>query len=173
MDADPVVEEAADDPDAPPADEAKPQEKPEEREHEEDDPVEQLFTDVAIDEFEPRQLVTKKQVPLTSLEAPEAHEPNPRAESNYETLIAACLDRVKHYPKVALRRGVEGDCVLRIVLDRSGVVRMSRVEDSSGSLVLDREAMAMVRRANPFPPAPPDLPGETHEYMIPVIFDIK
>jgi TonB family protein len=40
----------------------------------------------------------------------------------------------------------------------------------SGYPALDRETIATVRRAQPFPPPPADLPGATFEFTLPVEF---
>ena len=42
---------------------------------------------------------------------------------------------------------------------------------SSGSAALDAETLALVRRAQPFPPPPPDLAGS--EMTVPLRFSIR
>jgi protein TonB len=46
----------------------------------------------------------------------------------------------------------------------------SRIVGSSGSAALDAETLALVRRAEPFPPPPPELVGS--ELTVPVSFNI-
>jgi protein TonB len=42
---------------------------------------------------------------------------------------------------------------------------------SSGSAALDAETLALVQRAQPFPPPPPDLAGS--EMTVPINFNIR
>ena len=46
---------------------------------------------------------------------------------------------------------------LAFTIDRKGNVVSSRIEKTSGSTVLDAEALAMVKRAAPLPAPPPDV----------------
>ena len=55
-------------------------------------------------------------------------------------------------------------------MDRSGRVLSSRIDRSSGRPLLDREALAMLDRAQPLPPPPDDVPGATLELVTPVEF---
>ena len=59
-------------------------------------------------------------------------------------------------------------------LDRKGQVLAIRVATSSGSAALDEEAMALVRRAQPFPPPPPELAGCcTVDLTVPIRFNLR
>lgn len=83
------------------------------------------------------------------------------------------LQRYKRYPEEANRRGIKGVAVVRFRVDRSGQVVSSQVLQSSGSPILDEEALALVKRASPFP-LPPD--SITDAYLandIPIWFGMK
>ena len=49
----------------------------------------------------------------------------------------------------------------------------SRVVRSSGASALDDEALALLRRAQPFPPPPPELPGARVDVSVPIRFNLK
>jgi protein TonB len=49
----------------------------------------------------------------------------------------------------------------------------SRIVQTSGFASLDRETIDTVRRAEPFPPPPPNMPGETFEFTVPIRFKIR
>jgi protein TonB len=49
----------------------------------------------------------------------------------------------------------------------------SRVVRTSGFAALDRETIDTVRRAQPFPPPPPNMPGETFDFTVPIRFNIR
>jgi TonB family protein len=74
--------------------------------------------------------------------------------ADYRKQVAAWLARHKRYPERARRRGVTGDAVVSLSLDRSGAVISSNLIRSTQSELLDGEVSQMIARANPFP-APP------------------
>ena len=57
-------------------------------------------------------------------------------------------------------------------IDREGKVVASRIVRSSGHAALDQETIATVKRAQPFPAPPTNMPGETFEFRVPIRFDI-
>jgi protein TonB len=58
-------------------------------------------------------------------------------------------------------------------LDRQGRVIDSRIVRSSGASALDDEALALLRRSQPFPRPPPELPGERLDLTVPIRFNLK
>jgi len=44
---------------------------------------------------------------------------------------------------------------------------------SSGASALDEEALALLRRAQPFPAPPPELPGQRVDLSVPIRFNLK
>jgi protein TonB len=52
-------------------------------------------------------------------------------------------------------------------------VIVSRVVRSSGASALDEEALALLRRAQPFPPPPPELPGGRVDLTMPIRFNLR
>ena len=90
------------------------------------------------------------------------------ASNAYDALVFGHLQRFKHYPRAA--RGAHGTVLVRFDLNRKGDVIASKVTRSSGNRVLDREALAILRRANPFPPFPAAKPGKQDAWIAPVTF---
>ena len=78
------------------------------------------------------------------------------------------LQRFKRYPRGA--RGAHGTVVVRFELNRKGDVIASRVTKSSGYRVLDEEALAILRRASPFPSFPAAKPGADDFWTAPIAF---
>jgi protein TonB len=66
-----------------------------------------------------------------------------------------------------------GTAELAFSLNRNGKVLSSRVIRSSGVAALDQETIDTVRRAQPFPPPPPNMPGETFDFTVPIRFNIR
>src|SRR5690606_32454384 len=66
--------------------------------------------------------------------------------------IAVASVTPPRYPAVAMRRGLEGTVVLRVMIDASGVPEAVRIERSSGHRELDRAAREHVLAAWRFHP---------------------
>jgi len=93
--------------------------------------------------------------------------------ASYNQLVAAHLQRFKQYPPGAKAAGQQGVSRLSFTLGRGGQVLGSRLGGSSGHAALDAETMAMVHRAQPFPPFPPDMKQGSMSFSVPVSFSIR
>ncbi|HEV7411768.1 MAG TPA: energy transducer TonB [Bradyrhizobium sp.] len=114
----------------------------------------------------------ERQASLTSSSAP-AGATSAAALASYSQLVAAHLQRFKQYPSGARAAGEQGTSRLSFTLGRSGQVLGSRLAGSSGHPALDGETLAMIRRAQPFPPMPPELKQASMSFSIPVQFSIR
>jgi protein TonB len=132
--------------------------------------------EVALPKAEPKPIETPKEEVRPP--APETRAPpkNDRigefsqAGSNaYNALIVGHLARFKRYPTAA--RGAVGKTSLRFVLDRDGRVIDVQITKSSGNNLLDQEALAIMRRANPFPKFPAAKPGTEDFWVWTMNFD--
>jgi periplasmic protein TonB len=114
----------------------------------------------------------ERQASLTSSSAP-AGVTSAAALASYNQLVAAHLQRFKQYPSGARAAGEQGTSRLSFTLSRGGQVLGSRLAGSSGHPALDGETLAMIRRAQPFPPMPPELKQASMSFSIPVQFSIR
>jgi periplasmic protein TonB len=91
--------------------------------------------------------------------------------ATWRSQIVAILERNKRYPAKARDRDQQGQgAVLAFSIDIQGHLLTSRIVKSSGSAALDAEMMALVQRAQPYPPAPPEEAGR--EMTLPFNFTI-
>jgi protein TonB len=108
-------------------------------------------------------------------EAPTAVAPPPgalgRARADWNSMIVAHLNRYKNAPSGLQSPG--GVVTVDFAIDRSGKLLSSRVAHGSGMSELDREAMEMLRRAQPFPPPPPELAGVRFPFNVPVRYTVR
>ena len=89
-----------------------------------------------------------------------ASAPNPGAESegarmgqaSWNSEVVAQIRRAAAYPSDG--GGASGTVMVSVVIDRNGRLVSRRLAGSSGSPVLDRAAMAIIERAQPFPRFP-------------------
>lgn len=89
----------------------------------------------------------------------------------WRTAVVALLERNKRYPADA--RDARGIAQVAFSLNRQGRVTGSQILASSGSAALDREALEMVRRSQPFPSPPAALPGAEIRLTVPVRFNMR
>jgi protein TonB len=75
----------------------------------------------------------------------------------------------QRYPDAAAQQSQRGVVQVMFAMNRSGTVIDVRVITSSGFSMLDQEAVAMVRRAQPLPRIPAQLP-ERLNVLLPVAF---
>ena len=93
--------------------------------------------------------------------------------SSYQAQVLAHLQRFRAYPPEARSRGITGVAAVRFALGRDGRVLSVSLARGSGASILDEAALAMVRRASPFPPFPAGLNRTRMDFAAPVRFDLR
>jgi periplasmic protein TonB len=96
-----------------------------------------------------------------------------RTQATWHKSLVAHINRYKRYPVEARANHIEGVVTVEFTLDRSGNVISSQVTQSSGSSVLDQEAMAMLTRSAPLPPPPTQVGPDEYRLALPIHFRIK
>ena len=97
-----------------------------------------------------------------------------KAMQTWVGAISALLERKKHYPAAAHARQEQGVAQVSFTLDRQGRLVESHIEHSSGAADLDQEALAMVHRAQPFPPRPANGVQDDQVHLtVPIRFSLK
>jgi protein TonB len=91
--------------------------------------------------------------------------------ATWKSQVMTLLEHNKRYPPEARARGEQGVTRLAFRIDTDGHLVSSRVVASSGSAALDAETLALLQRAQPFPPPPPELAGT--EMTVPLRFSIR
>ncbi|WP_185266863.1 energy transducer TonB family protein [Halopseudomonas xiamenensis] len=91
------------------------------------------------------------------------------AQQQWQQILHAHLERHKRSPRETRRKGVS---LVSIVIDRQGQVLSVNLKQGSGVNLFDREALATIRRADPLPPLPAEMRGETLALTLPVQFNM-
>lgn len=92
----------------------------------------------------------------------------------YSQLVSDWIKKFQKYPMEAREKGLEGEGVVRIRIDRRGNIIYRILDRSTGSPILDKAAIEMVTRANPVPAVPNDYPhDDLIEFLIPVNFKLQ
>jgi protein TonB len=91
----------------------------------------------------------------------------------YQQTLAAWLNSHKYYPASLRRRGIEGEGKLQIRIARSGHLLAVDVAAAFPHPSLEAISQDWVKRAQPFPPVPDTIPGESYVFIVPVGFRLQ
>ncbi|MGJ4891674.1 TonB family protein [Bradyrhizobium sp. HKCCYLRH3099] len=130
-------------------------------------PVPERVERKPVDKKETKEKVEKKPAPAKPAAAPAsrpsrmAAAPNSGEDSagaregqaNWNRQVEAQIGRAAAYPSDG--NGASGTVVVSVVIDRNGRLLSRRLAGSSGSPALDRAALSIIERAQPFPRFPP------------------
>lgn len=122
--------------------------------------------------------------PVTATPAPVEVSPAPmppavaaprpsNAVPTWQSAVLARIEQFKRYPNLAEFRHQQGVVYLRFTMDRQGQVLSAQIAKSSGYDSLDDAALALIHRAEPLPPPPAEVPGETLALTVPVQYFLK
>ena len=90
-----------------------------------------------------------------------------RAQLAWRRELVAHIERQKRAMANAIRAA---DVVVRFTIDHRGRLLSLDIAKGSGDARYDQAALDIVRRADPMPPPPPDLPGQNLNFRIPISF---
>jgi protein TonB len=153
-----------------PEEKEKPREKEEPKEAALQEPTPQQDADIPITSAPPR---VEAQPSPGATRSPDQSARLGREHERWAIKMSQRLQRFKRYPEAAERRNIEGVTIVRFTVDRSGQLVASEVLQSSGSPILDEEALALLKRASPFPAPPDGIPDTLLENSLPVGFVMK
>ena len=95
------------------------------------------------------------------------------ARAGYAAQLGAWLNRHKRYPLQARQRRQEGTALLRFTVDRNGTVIDYSLQKSTGSALLDRAVLALIKRAQPLPTIPDLIGQNSFEVVVPIQFQLR
>ena len=96
-----------------------------------------------------------------------AHDP-----VKWQNALLAQLEKFKRYPSEAMLDHQEGVPTVTFSMDRKGHILTVALASSSGNSLLDQEALALPKRAQPLPVPPDSIEGDIVTLTVPVEFYI-
>lgn len=93
-----------------------------------------------------------------------------KAHAAWQGALSAHLARHTRFPPGFINVGRDRQALVRFVLDLKGVVLTVSLLQSTGSDILDAEALSAVRRASPLPAPTTKLLPEELEFVVPIRF---
>lgn len=91
---------------------------------------------------------------------------------SYTRELINSIRAVQKYPKKARIAGVEGEVTALVKIDKWGKILENSIKQKSGSRILDRAVLKMVRKAAPFPVIPDELKAKEFEFEVPLSFTL-
>jgi periplasmic protein TonB len=95
--------------------------------------------------------------------APRSKAKTVEGSGKFQQQAQRAISKNLWYPADAIKRGLEGDVTLLLILDSNGRVRSAEVARSSGHPILDEAALAAAKGLG-------RLPGNTRESLVPISF---
>ena len=92
-----------------------------------------------------------------------------KAIIDWRRSLAARIQRFHRYPAAA--HGAKGEAQVAFSIDRDGQVISRKLVRGTGSDILDRDAVALIARAAPFPVPPPGASREILDVLAPIRYD--
>jgi protein TonB len=92
---------------------------------------------------------------------------------DYQASVLQTLARYREYPERAMRRRIEGENHIRLVIVRDGTVLDAHMVRSSGSSILDRATERLIKRVHKFPPFPKEMIEQQVVWTVPVAYQLR
>jgi len=91
----------------------------------------------------------------------------------YQDMVKQRIEGGRRYPEWAKEQGIEGVAYLRFIVLANGNGREIKLIHSSGSKILDQEAIDTIKRASPFPPFPKEIANSSIQMEVSLVFTLK
>ena len=100
-------------------------------------------------------------------------EPIKEAMLRYQDMVKQRIESARRYPSWAKRQGIEGTAYISFTVLSNGLSKDIKIVRSSGSKILDEEAVKNVKRANPFPSIPADIGTFSIQMQVSIVYTLK
>ena len=128
-------------------------------------------TDDPVPAPTPRAFSPAEEPPSLVRSAPSAASgPASTAAIKFQQALLRHVARYQHYPNAARSLHLEGKVDAQFSMSRDGTLLGVWVKTGSGQAVLDSEAIETIRRAQPLPAIPPELPDHLNVH-VQLVFD--
>ena len=119
------------------------------------------------------EVALQEAIPRPVKERVEVLNPTDEALLRYQDIVKQKIEEVRKYPEWAKEQGIEGIAHLRFIILANGNSQETKLVHSSGSKILDQEAIATIQRAFPFPPFPKEIASSSIQMEVSLVFTLK
>ena len=124
-------------------------------------------------EIRPEEIIAEEPAKAPMEEKIEITDSAREAMLRYQDMIKQRIEEVRRYPYRAKRQGIEGMIDLSFIVLSNGISRDIEIVRSSGSKILDEEAVQTIKRANPFPPIPAEIKTPFIQMEVSIVFILQ
>ncbi|MFA5144509.1 MAG: TonB family protein [Candidatus Omnitrophota bacterium] len=124
-------------------------------------------------EFKQQSRVRDALEQVTSEEKVKVTKPFDAAMLRYQDVVKQRIEEARRYPAWAKKQGIEGITRLYFTVLSNGLSRDITIIRSSGSGILDEEAVATVKRASPFPSVPGNIGSSSVGMEVAIVFSLN
>jgi len=103
----------------------------------------------------------------------EVFNPADEAMLRYQDMVKQRIEEARKYPEWAKEQGIEGITHLRFIILANGNSQEIKLVHSSGSKILDQEAITTIKRASPFPSPPKEIASSSIQMEVSLVFTLK
>lgn len=103
----------------------------------------------------------------------EVLNPADEAMLRYQDIVKQRIEEVRKYPVWAKEQGLEGIIRLKFTISSDGHSQEVRLVHSSGSKILEREAIDTIERASPFPSPPKEIAASSIQMEVRLVFTLQ
>lgn len=100
-------------------------------------------------------------------------DPDNDAMLRYQDMVKQKIEEARRYPLWAKKQGIEGVVFLNFIIFPDGSSHDVKIIRSSGSGILDEEAVETVKRAVPFPLIPKEISSSFVEMGVSIVFMLR
>jgi len=103
----------------------------------------------------------------------EVIDPQKEAMLRYQDMVKQRIEEARRYPHWAKRQGIEGISYISFTVLSNGLSQDIKIVRSSGSKILDEEAVATIKRASPFPAIPGEIGTPSIQMEVSIVFRLQ
>ncbi|NQS90431.1 TonB family protein [Patescibacteria group bacterium] len=124
-------------------------------------------------EFQPEEVMIEELPKEPIKEKIEVVDSTKEAMFRYQDMVKQRIEEVRRYPYLAKRQGIEGIAYLSFSVLSNGLSQDIKIVRSSGFPILDKEALATIKRVNPFPPIPEEINMTSVQMEVSIVFTLQ
>jgi len=94
------------------------------------------------------------------------------ASGSYTKDLIEAIKQYQQYPRKAAAKGEQGNVTAKVIISANGEIKDIELIERSGSRILDRAVIKMVKKASPFNAIPSELNLQEFEFEFPVSFQL-
>ena len=91
----------------------------------------------------------------------------------YQDMIRRRIEASRKYPEAAKKQGTEGKVEIEFILNREGTLINVSLTGTSGSDMLDKEAIDTIKRASPYGPLPKEYTAENMDMQVVIVYKLN